>query len=240
MIETPKHPKETTNNIQSTGNSNINIQGIGGNIGSSVNILNSSSEDIEETPPTAPKKKILFIAACANNLQDIDFPKEYRSLQEEMRAGKARDEYEWLSPILAATMREIMRSLHQNPNIIHFSGHSELGGIYIENEQGLGQLVTNELLEMLFSTHKDSIESIFLNSCYSAAQASLLSSFGAYVIGHNKAVGDRAAIAFAKGFYLALSEGADIPQAVQSGKIMAISEGGKIEVELWKDGKRIA
>ncbi|MBK8567358.1 MAG: hypothetical protein IPN76_29575 [Saprospiraceae bacterium] len=46
-----------------------------------------------------------------------------------------------------------------------------------------------------------------MNACYSRIQAQEISAHGIYVIGMNKAIGDKAAIDFAVGFYQSLGEG---------------------------------
>jgi parallel beta-helix repeat protein len=72
---------------------------------------------------------------------------------------------------------------------------------------GQPQLVETQALAMLFELFTDSVECILLNACYSQIQATAIAQHIGFTIGMNKAIGDRAAIEFALGFYDALGAG---------------------------------
>ncbi|WP_228060119.1 CHAT domain-containing protein [Plectonema radiosum] len=61
------------------------------------------------------------------------------------------------------------------------------------------------------------IECVILNACYSEVQATAISQYIPYVIGMNKAIGDKAAIEFVVGFYSALAAGESIDFAYKLG-----------------------
>ena len=56
-----------------------------------------------------------------------------------------------------------------------------------------------------------------LNACYSEVQARAIAQHIPYVVGMTKAIGDRAAIAFAVGFYRALGASLTIQEAYEFG-----------------------
>ena len=69
------------------------------------------------------------------------------------------------------------------------------------------KLVSAEALAGLFELFADRLDCVLLNACYSEVQAQKISQHINHVIGMSQAIGDKAAIAFAVGFYDAL--GAD-------------------------------
>lgn len=218
------------NTLHNKGNNNINFQGV-----------NDSTVDLSIGNSTDKKKKlvkILFMAANPKNTQSLNLNSEYRTLQQEMRQGSKRDNFEWLAPIFAATLTEMMRGLNQQPNIIHFSGHGLNKGLVLEDENAYAQVVSNEMLGLLFKDLKDVVKIIVLNCCYSTAQAEFLSKIGCYVLGYNTPVGDKVAQSFAKGFYMGLSDGKDFKNALNSGRVLAMGEQPKdtLPLSVWKDG----
>jgi len=69
----------------------------------------------------------------------------------------------------------------------------------------------------LFEQFAHQVNCVLLNACYSETQARAIAKHIEYVIGMNKAIGDRAAIAFAVGFYQALGAGRTIEDAYELG-----------------------
>ena len=55
-------------------------------------------------------------------------------------------------------------------------------------------------LGSLFKLFKDRVECVVLNACYSEVQAKAIAKQIPYVIGMNKAIGDKAAIVFSDAF----------------------------------------
>lgn len=228
---TPASAINNSNNVNNvTGANNTTFQGI-------------NSSQLDATIGSSEKKKkktakILFMGANPKNAQSLDLNKEYRTLQQEMRQGSQRDRFEWLLPVFAATLSEMMRGLNQAPHIIHFSGHGLNKGLLLEDEKGYAQVISNDMLSLLFKDLKGTVKIIFLNSCYSSAQAQFLSQLGCHVIGYNTPVGDLIAQSFAKGFYLGLSDGKGFMAAVDTGRVMVMGDHpkGQLPLELWKDG----
>lgn len=217
------------NNISSQGNNNTIIAGV---VHSTIGTQNKNKKK---------RTKILFMAANPKNTQSLNLNVEYRTLQQEMRQGSKRDTFEWLPPIFAATLTEMMRGLNQQPNIIHFSGHGLNKGLVLEDEKAYAQVVSNEMLDLLFKDLRGIVEIIVLNCCYSTTQAEFLSKIGCYVLGYNIPVGDKIAQSFAKGFYLGLSDGKDFKGALNSGRVLAMGEQpkDKLPLAVWKDGVQI-
>ncbi|MEL6471421.1 MAG: CHAT domain-containing protein [Cyanobacteria bacterium J06623_4] len=102
---------------------------------------------------------------------------------------------------------------------ISFVGSKEAieEGLILEDSMGQPKLVETEALGALFKLFSESVECVVLNACYSERQAAAIAQHIPYVIGMNQAIGDRAAIEFAVGFYEALGAGQSIEKAYASG-----------------------
>jgi CHAT domain-containing protein len=101
--------------------------------------------------------------------------------------------------------------LDYKPQIVHFAGHGGGdSGLALENETGEVQFVNAQALAGLFELFANQIECVVLNACYSEVQAAAIVQHIPYVIGMDKAIGDKAAIAFAVSFYDALGAGESV------------------------------
>ncbi|MBD1852862.1 CHAT domain-containing protein [Cyanobacteria bacterium FACHB-502] len=98
-------------------------------------------------------------------------------------------------------------------------------GIILEDQVGQPKLISTEALSTLFELFADRVQCVVLNACYSERQAQAIAQHIPYVIGMNQAIGDRAAIEFAIGFYDALGAGETIERAYQLGQVAIQMEG---------------
>lgn len=163
-------------------------------------------------------KKVLFLASNPKGTAPVRLNEELRDITEGLRYSQMRDHFE-LEQKLTVRPRDVQRAiLDFKPNIIHFSGHGAgEEGLVFENEMGEPKLVSGEALASLFALFKDQIDCVVLNGCYSEVQALVIAQHINYVIGMNKAIGDKAAIEFAVGFYDALGAGHSIEFAYKLG-----------------------
>ncbi|MCB9284707.1 MAG: CHAT domain-containing protein [Lewinellaceae bacterium] len=171
----------------------------------------------KEEKPAA--RRILFIGANPLNTTRAQITQELSVIREKVQAGKDRDHIRLLFPELAATPERFQNLLRdEDPNIVHFSGHGQEDGIYLEGENGEGILVREEALSELFSLFSESIECVVLNACLSEPQARAIARHIPYVIGMNKKITPDAAIKFSTGFYGAIAAGEPVPRAFELGK----------------------
>jgi hypothetical protein len=163
-------------------------------------------------------KKILILTANPKNTDKLRLDEEVREIQAGLERAKKRDRFEIVTR-WALRVDDLRRALLDNePQIIHFSGHGAgEHGLALENSSGQMQLVSTESLVRLFELFKDTIECVVLNACYSEAQAEAIHQHVDYVVGMKKAIGDRAAIEFAVGFYDALGAGRSYADAYKFG-----------------------
>lgn len=90
-------------------------------------------------------------------------------------------------------------------------------GLVFEDETGNAKFVDGAALAGLFELFAEQVECVVLNGCYSEVQATAIAQHIPYVIGMSQAIGDKAAIEFAVGFYDALGAGRPIEFAYKLG-----------------------
>jgi hypothetical protein len=218
-----------------------------GNITGSVVFNSSTSPDQStpqnstQTDRSTSVKTILVLAANPKGTDPLRLGEEVRSLQNGLERSQYRDRFR-IEQRWAVTAKDIRRALLDcQPQIVHFSGHgvgvespddpvqstrklgtmpetsSQPEGLMFEDEIGQPHLVSSEALAQLFSLFADQVECVVLNACYSATQADAIAQHIPFVVGMKRAIGDRAAIEFAIGFYDALLAGRDVDFAFKLG-----------------------
>ncbi|HEY9640012.1 MAG TPA: CHAT domain-containing protein [Coleofasciculaceae cyanobacterium] len=163
-------------------------------------------------------KKILILAANPKNSTPLRLDEEVREINDALKLAKNRDDFEVIQQ-WAVRPRDMQRAvLESEPRIVHFSGHGMgTGGLAMEDNAGQAKLVGADALAKMFELCADQVECVLLNACYSEVQAEAIAQHIPYVIGMNEAVGDRAALEFAVGFYDALGAGRSIERAFKEG-----------------------
>ncbi|WP_414565122.1 MULTISPECIES: AAA-like domain-containing protein [unclassified Anabaena] len=147
-------------------------------------------------------KRILLLAANPIGSKYLRLDEEMREIQEGLKRSKNREQYA-IAIAPAVRYRDIHRAiLEHEPHIIHFSGHGAgEEGLLFEDESGQVKFVDAEALAGLFQLFSEQVECVVLNACYSQCQAQEIAQHINHVIGMKQAIGDRAAIEFAVGFY---------------------------------------
>lgn len=185
--------------------------------------LEENSQCNESTTPLARgdelMENILFAAANPKGIGQLRLDEEAREIEEGLRRAKKRDRFR-LNQRWALRPADLRRALLDvEPTILHFSGHgSGQDGLVLEDESGAPHFVSSSALEELFSLFQDRIRCVVLNACYSEEQAKAISKHIPVVIGMSTAIGDKAAIAFALGFYDALGGGRSYQDAFRFGR----------------------
>ncbi|OKH43177.1 CHAT domain-containing protein [Calothrix sp. HK-06] len=162
-------------------------------------------------------KTILILAANPRGTVPLRLDEEVREIDLGLQRAKKRELFD-LKQRWAVRVQDVYQALlDYKPQIVHFSGHGDGDdGLILEDETGNLQLVDTEALVQLFKLFSG-IECIVLNACYSEVQAEAIVKHIPYVIGMNKAIGDKAAIKFATGFYNAIGTGESVEFAYKLG-----------------------
>jgi hypothetical protein len=152
--------------------------------------------------------KILILSANPKDTDKLRLDEEVREIRAALRRAKSRDQFEIVTELAVRVDDLLPILLDHEPQIVHFSGHGAGSqGLALEHKSGKVQLVSTAALVGLFKAFKSKIECVFLNACYSEAQADAIHQHIDCVVGMNTAIGDRAAINFAVGFYTAFFSG---------------------------------
>jgi len=164
-----------------------------------------------------PVRRILILTANPTDTGRLRLDQEVREVQEGLKRSLGRDRFKLFSQ-WAVQSDDLRRALLEyEPHIVHFSGHGGgAEGLALDNGQGQVKLVSTRALSRLFKQFPN-IECVLLNACYSEVQANALVSLVPHVIGMNRAIGDKAAIKFAMGFYDALGYNRSYPEAFEFG-----------------------
>lgn len=164
--------------------------------------------------------KILFLAANPVDTSPLRLGEEVREIELQLELSPSRDRIKLVQQwaLRPSDLQRVL--LKHKPHIVHFSGHgSKAEEIVLEDHAGQSKQVSREALANLFRILKDNVRIIVLNACLSKAQAEALSDAIDYTIGTNKAVGDKAAIAFASAFYLALASERSVQEAFDLARV---------------------
>lgn len=170
-------------------------------------------------------KKILILAANPEMTDRLRLDKEVREIDECLTLAKHRDRFN-IHSRLAVRRRDLQKALlDYEPQIVHFSGHGEEDGIFVEDELGFAELFPSKALTELFRLCSNHVECVILNACYTSRQAKAINKHIDYVIGMRKEIKDKSSIEFAVGFYGALGAGKSVEEAFEFGRaaILAVS-----------------
>lgn len=193
-------------------------------------------------PSTRPRQKgntiplqdgkinILFLASDPTDVARLRAGAELREIGEKLQLAKQRERFQ-LHQRLSVRPEDFSQALLDlAPQIVHFSGHGSASGMLcFEDESGQALAVSGDALATLFEQFSGQVQCVILNACYSEAQAQAIAAWIPYVIGMPQSIGDRAAIAFATGFYQALGAGRTIEAACKLGIAQARMLGAPSE-----------
>jgi hypothetical protein len=152
------------------------------------------------------------------NTKPLRLDEEIRSIDQALLQAKFREKFDLVQQ-WAVRIKDLSgHLLRYEPDIVHFSGHgSRTSEIILEDVSGKSHPVSSRALSELFRVLKENIRCVVLNSCYSESQAKAIAKHIDCVIGMSKAIGDSAAINFARSFYRALAFGKDVETAFNLG-----------------------
>jgi hypothetical protein len=155
---------------------------------------------------------ILFLAANPIDTDRLQLDRELRDITEALKLAEFRNRFNLQSAWAVRTedMRRAM--LTYRPQIVHFAGHGEGGGIYVQNNDGTARTVSSSALGNFFANFT-TVQCVVLNACYSDELGQAINKSVPYVVGMQAAIEDKAAITFAVAFYDALGAGTSYAEA---------------------------
>jgi len=103
------------------------------------------------------------------------------------------------------------------PHYVHFIGHGDDEGLYLENEDGNSELLPNDAIVSLFE-YNNTTKCVLLMSCYTEKVSDMIGNYVQYVIGMKKEIYPTTGDRFSEGFYNSLVRGETIERSFDSGR----------------------
>lgn len=182
-----------------------------------------------------PVTTILYIASDPSDLTRLRIAAELREIAEKLQISKLRDKFRLEQRLAVRPVDFTQAMLDLKPQIVHFSAHgSGDGGICFEDNAGKAHIVSLDALTAMFKEFSNHVRCVMLNACYSESQAHAIGKYVDYVIGTERVISDKSAIAFSIGFYQALGAGLSFEEAYRMGCIqMKLSSSSEQEPVLF-------
>jgi hypothetical protein len=169
---------------------------------------------------------ILFLAAEPTDAARLRLGEELREIQEKLQLAKYRERFVLYQRMSVRPTDISQALLDVQPRIVHFSGHgTSTGALCFENQIGHIHPIQPNALAALFEQFANQVDCVLLNACYTETQAQAIAQHINCVIGMSQVISDRAAVAFAIGFYQALGAGRTIEAAYKLGCVQLRLQG---------------
>ena len=182
--------------------------------------------EIEKLKALPRQITVLFLAANPLTQAQLRLDEEARAIREQLRLSDFRDSIKFESR-WAVRPSDILLAINEcTPTIIHFSGHgASTGELVLQDANGSEKFVSIAAIAQTLKTASEDIRFLFLNSCFSRAQAESAVNFIEGAIGMTDTIGDDAARVFAAQFYSAIGFGKSVSIAFEQAKAALLLEG---------------
>ncbi len=173
-------------------------------------------------------KKILILAANPKTTPNLRLSEEVREIEKIVKSSEHRKRFQLEIKWAVRHMDFQDALLDYKPHIVHFIGHGEEDGVWVEDEFGLPILYPTDALSKLFGLCSKYVECVLLGACYSSTQADIIHQYIDHVIGMERAIADKTAIVFSVAFYSALVKGCSTKEAFEFGKLAVSAKPNKL------------
>lgn len=170
---------------------------------------------------------IMMVAASPNDTTKLALEQEHVLLRNRMRqnveAANCELLYEW-----AVRPRDLQLALKNNkPHVIHFAGHGNREGIWLEDDERKSQSLSKEMLAILLDAGRPELRLVVLNACSSVQQLDRLREVVDFIIGTRAPVLDEVALSFTAHFYENVAVGDGVREAFLKAQGKLADGGGR-------------
>lgn len=159
--------------------------------------------------------RVLFFVSNPISLKALEADAEYFALRDSLlqsESGAAVD----TKPVRAGTLSMLTQQIRSfKPNILHYAGHATEKALIVEGDARQEEELSAENLATIIQLLGTGVRCLFLNACYTAAQAEQLLKHVPFFIGMQTAIPNSVAKTFSQHFYLALSAGDELGKAFE-------------------------
>jgi hypothetical protein len=187
--------------------------------------------------PAAAPLRILGIASSPGGLPPLDTGREKTLLMQALASGGAprRASMAWASSATWASLQDML--LSGQWDVVHFAGHGGQGQIALTHEDGGADLVEASRVVDLLRQARPMPRLVVLSCCsgaagtagdlFSATAVTLIRGGVSAVVAMQHEISDPAAVLFTRGFYRAIASGRGVDEAVSSGRVAIMGQGGR-------------
>jgi hypothetical protein len=187
--------------------------------------------------------RILGIVSSPRGLPGLDVEKEQEQLTHALARLRAQGliEIRWANEATWSALQDLL--LSGQWHVVHFIGHGNFdrrrneGILALTGEDGRADLVEADRLVDLLHEARPMPRLVVLNSCsgattgandlFASTAAALVRGGVSAVAAMQYSISDRAAVAFARGFYTAIAHGRRVDEATSSGRVAILGTGSR-------------
>ncbi|KAK5635503.1 hypothetical protein RRF57_011215 [Xylaria bambusicola] len=168
---------------------------------------------------------VLLISADPRNASAARLDEERGALRRALRETDFRDRIN-IENIHGCYVDDIQVALNDHqPDILHFIGHGDKAGLYLEDRDNMAKLVPMTAFADLLKQY-ETIRLVILGTCYSQYKGQCIADAVGSLISMEGPIRNRDAIKFSKEFYKALGAGYEIKESFDKA-----SMSGMLDVE---------
>ncbi|MEM6268197.1 MAG: CHAT domain-containing protein [Bacteroidota bacterium] len=173
--------------------------------------------------PTQAVPVLCFGASSIDSVR-LRVTEEFRDIQRLLERKDHSERFDFATE-LSPTMLDLRRVFTDRvPRILHFSGHGTEEGLEIENENGTGKIISRDFFCDFLRLHREPIECVVLNACYSETTGGRIAEFIPHVIAIKGEIRDRISLKFSETFYEALFAGRRYDHSFENALLFTAAE----------------
>ena len=157
--------------------------------------------------------RILMLAASPKDTSKLALEHEHVLLRNRMRQNLEAANCELLFEYAVRPLDLQLALKNNKPHVIHFAGHGNREGIWLEDDEGNSLPLSKEVLAILLDAGRPELRLVVLNACSSTQQLDKLREVVDFIIGTRAPVLDEVALCFTAHFYEGVAVGNSVRDA---------------------------